>query len=184
MAPIAAPVELNSREWPVLCDPDWELVEEEAAMAFDEFPEEKLSWAARVTCGQTKAAAPKMTTAATPERAAHPAEAPQDGHESGDGADVDPKELARETRSRHVAKGGQTLRGNAKVQWVTVVAQEESDTSHLQMLRQMPIREPKVQQKPFKKEKNSKDRDKDMIQNKKQTNRMDIREGLKLMGFA
>lgn len=115
----------------------------------------------------------------------------------------DPKELAREARSKHVAKGcGQTIRSNTQCQWTTVVAEEDEDASHLQMLRKTPVRVKgsgkchvkdtkgkTIKKKDTKDAKASQEKDgkikpKEHPQIKEQTSRIDIREGLSIMGFA
>ena len=112
----------------------------------------------------------------------------------------DPKELAREARSKHVANGcGQTIRANTQCHWTTVVAEEDEDTSHLQMLRKTPVRVKggkcqvkdtkgktikKASQEKVSQEKDGKIKPKEHPQIQKQTSRIDIREGLSIMGFA
>ncbi|CAK9017979.1 Pentatricopeptide repeat-containing protein [Durusdinium trenchii] len=207
MAPIDASsmdevmqMQLNNRDWPVLCaEAEWEMVDENQAMALVAFPEENsgptpISWAARLLGAPKKSqvSAIEGKVQATKEKAVK-SQVQVEEQEL-----PDPKELAREARSKHVTTGGgQTLRSNTQCEWKTVVAEEDDDVSHLQMLRKAPVRERgsgkcQVKGKASKAMKSTKSADQDRDgkkvqehpQSKKQTSRIDIREGLNIMGFA
>ena len=216
MAPIDASsmtgtMKLNNRDWPVLSvEAEWELVDSNHAMAMVAFPEENseaapLTWAARLLGAHKVTQIPtddKMSKVFKEKMVEKISATPPPcvgGPALEDPELPDPKELAREARSKQVAKGcGQTMRSNTQCQWVTVVAQEDEDTSHLHMLRKAPVREKgsgKCQIKEPKgkttknsgQEKDGKDskiKVQEHPQSKKQTNRIDIREGLNIMGFA
>eukprot|EP00913_Durusdinium_trenchii_P033235 g31113.t1 len=193
-------MQLNNRDWPVLCaEAEWEMVDENQAMALVAFPEENsgptpISWAARLLGAPKKSqvSAIEGKVQATKEKAVK-SQVQVEEQEL-----PDPKELAREARSKHVTTGGgQTLRSNTQCEWKTVVAEEDDDVSHLQMLRKAPVRERgsgkcQVKGKASKAMKSTKSADQDRDgkkvqehpQSKKQTSRIDIREGLNIMGFA
>lgn len=217
MAPIAMTqvMKLNSRDWPALsAQAEWELVDSNHAMAMVAFPdensEEPMTWAARLLgaqCAHKIAHSEKMQKVIKEKSPVESLETPDvesiPGSLALEDPFPDPKELAREARSKHVAKGcGQTIRSNTQCQWTTVVAEEDEDASHLQMLRKTPVRvkgSGKCQVKDTKgktikkkdtkdakasQEKDGKIKPKEHPQIKEQTSRIDIREGLSIMGFA
>ena len=183
-------------DWPVLSmEAEWELVDADPTTLID-FPEETeepQSWAARLL-GAPLLGAPQPTQLSPAKvsivkrvKKVEEKKVPEE-HELPDF-----KQLAREARAKQVTKGGQTLRSNTRSQVVTLIASDDEDAS--QPVQKAPSRPKasvrcqvkgntsKTGQAREGKDKTEKEKVQEPPQSKKQTNRIDIREGLNLMGF-
>lgn len=166
---------------------EWELVDADPTSLID-FPEEAeapLSWAARLLGApkEPMQAPLKVSMVKRLEKKEKKVEkmVPEERDELPDF-----KQLAREARGKQVTKGGQTLRSKNRCQVVTLIASDDEDSEMPPKAPERPKtgKAPKAGQAREGKEKMEKEKVQEPLQSKKQTNRIDIREGLNLMGFA